>query len=1053
MIQTSSDPFVTQLAGLCRSHPTRAKWVVVPTHAMGRTLGERLALEGTSWVNLRFCTPLDLALDAAGPFLVQRGVTPLDDGLGPALMMRLLGDLPASLPGYFRTLAVHPEMGDALWRTLQDLRLAGQRAITLPASAFDNAAKHGELQALLQAFEGWLEANGQGDRATVFEEAARQTAWSPVKPGDVRVEWPDHVWAPLVRTFLDGLPGERMSPAVVAVPGTEVPRRLADRPRSPVEPASPLAFLTSPGDLPSPLLTAARAVSLFRAGGREAEVEEIFRRILSAEGGALQLDTVEIACAAPEDVSAVWMKAQRYDLDVTASSGLPVTVTRPARALLAWCDWVDEGYPAAALVRLLQTGDVRLDIDDGPSAGQAARLLRRAEATWGARTYDTTLAALERRCRDQSEDPELDDDARAYQAVLATHARGLRAWIAAVLARLPRDEEARVPLPDATEAARRFVRSYAAVADDLDAQAREAVDEALARLDILGDGACSATEATRLMRSAVMGLAIGADRPRPGRLHVTTLPAAGLSGRPHLFLTGLEEGRVFPRAFEDPVLLDVERGLLHPMLARSSDRVSEAVHAVTARLAVLPVVEAAANARPAPASVTISYSCRDLRESRETLPSSLVLHAVRLRTGGAEPSAAEREAALGDVKSVVPEAASVATGFAGWWLANVKRAGMGAGQAVLKAFPALESGLRAEAARDSEAFTEWDGWVPAAGPILDPRQSGTAVSATALEKLAECPFRYFLEQGLGIEPVEEDGEDDDQWLDAKTRGTVLHDLYADVMRELRRLGDRADPAKHRAMVTELGGKHLDEIAREMPPPSVHVFERERDLLLRDLVVFLEQESQAAQAARAPVAFEVAFGYEPGGAADRREPLNQREPVGMTVGTGRIRLRGKIDRIDEIAPGTFEVTDYKTGSYFRPRFSGVFRGGRLLQHALYGVAAATLLRRQRPGAVVASGRYYFPTVGGGGNEHVIARPATAKLEAVLTDLLDIARDGAFLAAPMDEKDKKDRKAGGDPCHLCELGGSCGHDATGRAKRKFTAGAGGRLAAFERLRHHE
>ena len=40
-----SDPFVDQLAALCRAHPTRAKWVFVPTHAVGRTLGERIALD------------------------------------------------------------------------------------------------------------------------------------------------------------------------------------------------------------------------------------------------------------------------------------------------------------------------------------------------------------------------------------------------------------------------------------------------------------------------------------------------------------------------------------------------------------------------------------------------------------------------------------------------------------------------------------------------------------------------------------------------------------------------------------------------------------------------------------------------------------------------------------------------------------------------------------------------------------------------------------------------------------------------------------------------
>ena len=88
------DPFVQQLAELCRAQVTRAKWVFVPSHAIGRTLGERIALAGTNWLNLRFMTPLDLALRMGAPFLVERGIEPSEEGVGPALIMRLLLDLP-----------------------------------------------------------------------------------------------------------------------------------------------------------------------------------------------------------------------------------------------------------------------------------------------------------------------------------------------------------------------------------------------------------------------------------------------------------------------------------------------------------------------------------------------------------------------------------------------------------------------------------------------------------------------------------------------------------------------------------------------------------------------------------------------------------------------------------------------------------------------------------------------------------------------------------------------------------------------------------------------
>jgi hypothetical protein len=83
------NPFLTQLAELCRTERTRAKWVIVPTHTLGHTLGERLALGGSGWANVRFTTPLDLALPMAAPFLVERGVDPAPDGIGPAL--RVMG--------------------------------------------------------------------------------------------------------------------------------------------------------------------------------------------------------------------------------------------------------------------------------------------------------------------------------------------------------------------------------------------------------------------------------------------------------------------------------------------------------------------------------------------------------------------------------------------------------------------------------------------------------------------------------------------------------------------------------------------------------------------------------------------------------------------------------------------------------------------------------------------------------------------------------------------------------------------------------------------------
>ena len=57
-----ADSFMEQVAQLCREQRARAKWVLVPTPRLRWTLGERLLQEGCDWVNLRFTTPIRLAL-------------------------------------------------------------------------------------------------------------------------------------------------------------------------------------------------------------------------------------------------------------------------------------------------------------------------------------------------------------------------------------------------------------------------------------------------------------------------------------------------------------------------------------------------------------------------------------------------------------------------------------------------------------------------------------------------------------------------------------------------------------------------------------------------------------------------------------------------------------------------------------------------------------------------------------------------------------------------------------------------------------------------------
>lgn len=1023
-----TDPFVAQLADLCRDERTRAKWVIVRDHAIGRAFAERLALEGIDFANLRFVTPFSLALDTAAPFLVEKGLDPLPDGLGPSLLMRLLLDLPDGVPAYFRPLADQPRMGAALWAAVSELRLAGVSAAALPPPAFEDERKHAELQALLTAYEAHLASHNQADATDVYRTASGRPDRSPVATNDVVLESANLEVPPLIRGFLDSLPGRRLPSAVPIVPGLDLPRRLRGRNRAGQPAASRLAFLLDPRLAPAD--TTHQRLEMFHAAGREAEVEAVLRRIVAS---AVPLDRVEVACASRDYARLFWEKAQRLELPVTAEQGIPITATRPARALIALCGWVDSNFVAGRLRRLLQSGDTRIAFPGGGSGGQAARFLLKAEATWGRDTYDRSLAALAARYDAYVTDAgELDEEERTNLREKAARVQHLRQWVRDLLALVPvADAHGAVSLAEVVTGLSAFLDDRVAVTGPLDAAAVTIMKQALADLLALGDLRRPMRQALAFVVEAVEGLCVAASRARPGHLHVSSLASAGYAGRPSTFIVGLQEGGVFPSLLEDPVLLDAERRRISDALPTSHDRLEESVHSVLSRLAVFPAASAHRGD-----GVCASYSCRDLRDGRETFPSWLMLQLQRLKDGNSDLTYEDLRQRLGAPETLLPGGADQALTDAGWWLATMKEAGEKGDQAVLDAFPSLAAGRAAMDARASDRFTEWDGFVRAARAFLDPRVSGEAVSVTRLERLVACPYRYFVEHGLGVEVVADEDPDHDEWLDPMQRGAALHEIFAALGREARAAGIRLQRRRDGAHARELAERTLDALRTECPPPSDVVFDRERSEFLRDVELFLEFEANRADSE--PVAFEVSFGRE----SDGEESLAQAEPVRIPLGEGEsFELKGTIDRIDRLPDGTYEVIDYKTGRYNRDKWRGTFRGSAMLQHALYGVAATALLRRLDPKARVSRGVYEFPSALGGGERVEISPPGRGAIVRVLSDLFDVMSEGTFVSAD-DEKE----------CRYCDFSRACGKPVA-QAGAKLENAKNARLDAYRRLRSHE
>ena len=1016
-----------QLIRFTQEQPTRPRWIIVPSMAVGNTLADRLALDGYTWANLRFQTASDLALRIDGPALSTAGKRVVKGGIGPALTLQLLLNVGTGTGEYFGPIADQPGVADALWRAVCDLRLAGLTHADLVPSAFSNPVKHRELRELLRAYENYLDEKRLADMADIYHNATEQYSKFPVTSECQILELPGACSCQVERIFLDSLPGERVAAEIVELPARAIQSArmpaVVSAPTSLCPPDVPetdsqlLAWIEDPIEAPLPFGDG--SLSLFHAAGREAEVMEVLRRI---QQSGEPLDSVEIICnRVGEQIPLLWEKSARLGIPMTFEAGVPATFTRPIRAVLGLCDWIDSGFSASRLSRMFEAGILNT-AEEKLTSGRAARILRQSEASSGRESYARALNGLHEISLRKAQDQELDEDIRASHQSKAEGARILRDWIQTVLDAIPEPgPDGKVELGKMTNAFISFLKESVSVASPEDGAARKGASELLADLEPLKEIRKTPSEQLSLIRSAFDGMRLGADRPRPGKIHVSDLGRPGYSGRPVTFVLGLEEGAVFSTAIEDPVLLDAERLLLAPdRLAVSAVAVQEGVSALMQRFAAMD------------GRVTLSYSSRDLRGGRHTFPSWLFFHAWKLLVRSAEMRYSHLEKYLEDPVTCLPADREASLCDADWWLAGSRGGGSAAQPALSLLRPEIGRGYHAEQMRNGEEFSEYDGLVPQAGTDLDPRRPDRKQSASGLERYANCPFRYFLEKGLGVEPPNDDEPDTNQWLDPMTRGSLLHDIYRDFLRTLRTANRRASATDWDSL-WQIATKAIADLRATLPPGSEFVFDSEKNQIENDLRLFLKLESERSESI--PVALEVPFGFGPG-TADPDEPLSRDEAIEIKIGAGEtVRLRGRIDRIDRLGDGTYEVIDYKTGRLRPDEYSTNFGSGTLLQHALYGMAAKNLLGS---GAQVAQSTYWFSTEKAWGEQ--VSKPGFLDVLPVLRDLSTAIATGVFV-----------RGGKGLGCRYCEYSAACLSGETDAAAQKWNSAHPG-MQALRRLADH-
>jgi len=1027
---------IPTLATILREHPGEPLVLLVRSRPVGDQLLARLAQEGLSWANVRVATPLDLALDLAVPFLAARGLVPASGAQTLFLVDRLLraGLGGAWLLGNGSPNRPAPSDGlvAAVHRSLMELRQHGLEAASLDPHAFTPPAKGEALRELLAAYEATLDSLGLVDRAGLLRLAIERLREQPPERTGTRYLVPvETLFQGLEQVLVQHLTQGRLIPFQ---PGWGPPQR----------------------------------IHFFHATSPEAELREVLRRAM-AQG--LPWDRVEVVATDLATYGPILHAlAARLGIPVTFSEGLPLAESGPGRGALAYLEWVARGFPAAVLAGALAGGDLVPPRREGGGEGgkgeggeggagaargwgrRLAQTLLESPIGWGWARYrawvEQTLAAS----ADGRRDP-------------AAEARVALARFLQELLRLTPDPERSdgVPLPQLVTALRQVVHRFTVTTTPLDRGGWDALLQTLAALEGLAGRVASAAglplapaalvEAAGAWLEAPEGeplprlalrlrrwlaeVPVGQGEPQPGALHLASLEHGGYAGRPYLFVVGLDEGRFPGKGGADPLLLDGDRARLPGELPSSASRQQwrrRSLEALVAR---------------AGGTLTCSFAAWDPVEGQEVAPSPALLDLFRQATGAPQADYTALREALGAPAGRVPAPGGALPLDGGEaWLDALRvgppggeRLARPEGEGLQQAFPFLAAGQRAREARASPVLTAYDGLVTPAGS-LDPRTGGEAVSAGRLESLATCPLQYFFRYVLKVAPPERPELDPDRWLDPLARGALLHECYRRFWEERLQAGRAADPlgpedwARMEAIAQEAVARQRE----ALPPPSEGVFERERQELVAEALFFLELEARRDDGG-VPVLLERAFGMQ-------GEPPVVIELGGEGGAAQRLRLLGRIDRVDRLPDGTYGVWDYKTGSARRYESERIYLdGGRQLQHVLYSWAAEALLRREGLDETprVARSGYWLTTRRGRGHRADRPQDPGKRREAqeLLQILLDVAASGCFAPAPDAQ----------DGCDFCDYRRACGGPAAVRQVREKIEAGETRLRFWREVRAHD
>ncbi len=941
---------ISQLASLCERHPVEEKVVFAPTLQIGHNLGTALARSGVAWVNLRVTTPASWAERLVGSALRDEGRLPLVQDADSFFLLGSIRDerWPEDHPlvrgfsagGFARTLL----------KTIRALRLAGVRPedLSMSASGID-----GVLARQYAAYSKWLEDARVYDQADLYRRGATEGAGNEI------------IFAILDETplpqcaydFVNACSGEGMLRIGRPSYGFPLPEHSAGVRFSDAPLSSSNGIVGRGGHLQLSGLSQddRRLIALRRAVGVETEIRGILRELLAA--GAV-LDEIEIAYTSENPyLSFLVEETDRLNLPTTFGAGVPVTYTRPGQALLGFLRWMASGFVPLELVRFFRSRLIFLGADtDLHEVSAAGGMLLEARLGPGRHGWRNSFERYVDRMDERLGAVE-SDEGRRYHAFRRDAAGRLMRHLEILYGLCPSEET--TCLRAISESALAFLNTFALWEGDRDRRARESLSDRLIDLTESTRVEGRVDELASMLAELIEMHKAEAAVARPGCLYVVPLERAGYSGRAETVILGMAETTFPGPALEDPILLDAARRRFNGKLKLERTRAGDpAFHLVRAM-------------GMASGRVTLTANARDVTDGREIYPAALFEQAKEQLGLKNSP-----------VYSPIPEASAALTDTD---VALSLRDSDDIEADLSDEFPWLIQGRNAVEARAAGGIGCYDGWLGQQTPDLRPGATGT-FSASRLEDLAACPYRYFLKYVLHVRPPDIPEDVPGRWLTPIEFGSLLHDVLKTFMERLSERGESVDVSLHGPLMDNVVATEIERYKERVPVQFQAGYRADHQRLLRAARVFLVEESRRKAE---PVGFEVSFGMGRTGSFDVPDPIKVQLHDGVAVS-----LRGAIDRVDRTDDG-YEIWDYKTGSTYNFDEYDLLSGGRRLQWALYAYVLEDLLRRKGVEGAVRRSGYFFTSDREHGIRLAETPPDRNEVGRRLKPLFDLIGKGAFL----------------------------------------------------------